>query len=65
MKLLVVVSCENTGSVAHKFMLLKIQILVIKFNYLGSGVGGVLINNRGDQWVWSMSLELLRKSWSL
>ena len=49
---------------AHKFMLLKC-ILVIKFDYLGCGVGGVLINNRWDQWVWSMSLELFRKSWSL
>ena len=52
---------------SHKFMLLKFIfcILGILVDYLGCGVGGVSINNRWEQWVWSMSLELLRKSWSL
>ena len=36
-------------------------IMVIKFNYLGCGVGGALINFRWAQWVWSTSLDL-RKS---
>ena len=49
---------------AYKFMHLKFIFYII-VNYLGCGVGGVLFNNRWDQWVWSMSLEPLRKSWSL
>ena len=30
--------------------------------HLGYGVGGILVNDRWGQWVWSMSLK---KSWSL
>ena len=39
--------------------------MVVRFNQLGSGVGGVLNNDRWGLWVWSMSLELFKKSWSL
>jgi hypothetical protein len=48
--------------------LLSLQIHALEdfsHQHIGYGVGGVLINGRRIWWVWFMSLELFRKSWSL